>query len=580
MTKNNSSCSFPTSGDRLTPPEEVRTDNELSHFIIDAIDEDMAEGGRTEGMTVHTRFPPEPNGLLHIGHAKALVINFGLADRYQGLCNLRMDDTNPAKEDEAYVKAIKKDIHWLGYDWEDRFYHASDYFEQMYKYAEELIEKDLAFVCEQTAEEIRETRGTLTSPGQESPWRNRPKEESLDLFRRMRAGEFEDGAMTLRAKIDMSSGNMNMRDPVIYRIAHLEHHRTGDDWCIYPMYDFAHPLSDALEHITHSLCSLEFEDHRPLYNWFINNTSVPSKPRQIEFARLNLSHTVMSKRKLRHLIENDVVAAWDDPRLPTLCGLRRRGYTPRSIRDFCERIGVSKVDSVVDVAFLEHCLREDLNERAPRAMAVLDPLPLTITNYPEGKTETLMMSNIPRNPEAGQHEITFSRHLWIERDDFQEDPPKKYFRLFPGNHVRLANAYIVECTGFKKDENGEIIEVLAEYNPDTKGGTAPEGQKVRGTIHWVDQATAKDAEIRLYNNLFIAEEPEKEAEDHLELVNPDSLQVLSAKVEPSLAEEISPIGYQFMRNGYFIHDINDSKPDALVFNRSVALKDSYKPPQA
>jgi glutaminyl-tRNA synthetase len=395
----------------------------------------------------------------------------------------------------------------------------------------------------------------------------------------MRAGEFPDGAMTLRAKIDMNSGNMNMRDPVIYRISHQEHHRTGNEWCIYPMYDFAHPLSDALENITHSLCSLEFEDHRPLYDWFINHTSVPSKPRQIEFARLNLTNTVMSKRKLRHLIENNVVDDWDDPRLPTLIGLRRRGYTPRAIKDFCERIGVSKVDSTVDMAFLEHCLREDLNARAPRAMAVLDPIPLTITNYPEGKSETLLMDNLPRNPEAGQHEISFSRQLWIERSDFMEDPPKKYFRLFPGNHVRLAHAYIIECTGFKKDENGEIIEVLAEYNPATKGGTAPEGQKVRGTIHWLDQATALDAEIRLYDNLFTVEEPEKESENYIELVNPDSLKIQQAKVEPSLAEEISPIGYQFMRNGYFIHDSHDSTPENLVFNRSVALKDSYKAPQ-
>ncbi|NLC39349.1 MAG: glutamine--tRNA ligase/YqeY domain fusion protein [Clostridiaceae bacterium] len=579
MTKKEENWTFFASEDRITPADEVKTENELSHFIIDAIDEDMAEGGRTAGMTLHTRFPPEPNGLLHIGHAKALVINFGLAEQYSGLCNLRMDDTNPAKEDEAYVRAIKNDIHWLGYDWEDRFFHASDYFEQMYLYAEELIEKDLAFVCEQSAEEIRKSRGTLTEPGQESPWRYRPKEESLELFRRMRSGEFPDGTMTLRAKIDMSSGNMNMRDPVVYRISHMEHHRTGNEWCIYPMYDFAHPLSDALENITHSLCSLEFEDHRPLYDWFINNTSVPSKPRQIEFARLNLTNTVMSKRKLRYLIENDVVDDWDDPRLPTLIGLRRRGYTPRSIRDFCERIGVSKVDSTVDMAFLEHCLREDLNERAPRAIAVLDPIALTITNYPEEKSETLLMDNLPRNPDAGQHEISFSRRLWIERDDFMEEPPKKYFRLFPGNHVRLANAYIVECTGFRKNENGEIIEVLAEYNPDTKGGTAPEGQKVRGTIHWLDQATAIDAEIRLYNNLFTVEEPEKESDNYIELVNPDSLEIQRAKVEPSLAKEISPIGYQFMRNGYFIHDSHDSTPDNPVFNRSVALKDSYKPPQ-
>jgi glutaminyl-tRNA synthetase len=389
----------------ITPKEEIETGNEISHFILDFIDEDMGPGGRTEGLTVHTRFPPEPNGYLHIGHAKAIVIDFGTAELYDGLCNLRMDDTNPEKEDIEYVNAIKEDIHWLGYDWGDRFYYASDYFEEMYQYAEELIEKDLAFVCEQTPEEMRIARGTLTTPGTESPWRSRPKEESMDLFRRMRAGEFPDGTHTLRAKIDMTSGNMNMRDPVIYRIQHETHHRTGDDWCIYPMYDFAHPLEDAIEHITHSLCSLEFEDHRPLYDWVIEHCSVPSKPRQIEFARLNINYTVMSKRKLRALVEEGLVDGWDDPRLPTLSGLRRRGYTPRAIRDFCERNGVSKVDSMVDIKFLEHCLREDLNERAPRAMAVLDPVKLTITNYPEDKTETFVVDSMPNKPEARGHNL-------------------------------------------------------------------------------------------------------------------------------------------------------------------------------
>lgn len=561
----------------ITPPEEVQTDNEISHFILDFIDEDLAPGGQYEGLTVHTRFPPEPNGYLHIGHAKAIVIDFGTAERYDGLCNLRMDDTNPIKEDERFVRAIKEDIRWLGYDWGDRFYYASDYFEEMYGYAEELIRKGLAFVCEMTPEEMREARGTLTEPGRESPWRNRPVDESLDLFRRMRAGEFPDGAMTLRAKIDMASGNMNMRDPVIYRISHTPHHRTGDTWCIYPMYDFAHPLEDAIEHITHSLCSLEFEDHRPLYEWFINHTSVPSKPRQIEFARLNINHTVMSKRKLRRLVEDGLVDGWDDPRLPTLRGLRRRGYTPRSIRDFCERNGVSKVNSTVELEFLEHCLRLDLNERAPRAMGVLDPIKLTITNYPEDKVETFDVENLPRSPEKGTHALPFSRHLYIERDDFMEEPPKKYYRLFPGNHVRLRSAYIVRCTGCRKDDDGHVVEVFAEYDPATRGGSAPEGLKVRGTIHWVEATSALDAEIRLYDHLFMVEDPDSEERDYIELLNPDSLTVIEhAKVEPWLAEDCSSLGYQFMRTGYFIHDSHDSTPEHLVFNRSVALKDSFK----
>ena len=484
----------------VTPAQETFTGNEISHFILDFIEEDMAPGGRFEGLKVHTRFPPEPNGYLHIGHAKAIVIDFGTAELFDGLCNLRMDDTNPVKEDESYVQTIKDDIHWLSYDWDDRFYYASDYFEQTYMYAEELIEKDLAFVCEQTAEEVRVSRGTLTTRGKESPWRYRPKDESLDLFRRMRANEFPEGRYTLRAKIDMSAGNMNMRDPVIYRIQRETHHRTGDTWCIYPMYDFAHPIGDAIEHITHSLCSLEFADHRPLYDWVIEHCSVPSKPRQFEFARLDINYTVMSKRKLRTLVEEGLVDGWDDPRLPTLCGLRRRGYTPRAIRDFSERNGVSKATSMVDIKFLEHCLREDLNTRAPRAMAVLDPVRLTITNYPEDQQETFVVEDLPSDPDAGTHAITFSRHLLIERDDFMEDPPKKYYRLFPGNNVRLRGTYIVRCTGCVRDDQGNIIEVLAEYDPETRGGSAREGQKVRGTIHWLDETTAEPAEIRLYDN--------------------------------------------------------------------------------
>ena len=562
----------------VTPKEEISTGNKISHFILDEIVKDTGPGGRLEGLRVHTRFPPEPNGYLHIGHAKAIIIDFGTAELLGGLCNLRMDDTNPVKEDETFVQAIKDDIHWLGYDWSDRFFHASDYFEEIYLYAEELIRKDLAFVCEQTPEEVRQARGTLTTPGTESPWRNRPLEESLDLFRRMRAGEFPDGRYTLRAKIDMSDGNMNMRDPVIYRIQHASHHQTGDRWCIYPMYDFAHPISDSLEHITHSLCSLEFEDHRPLYDWVINNCSLPVKSRQIEFARLDINYTVMSKRKLRALIEEGLVDGWDAPRLPTLCGLRRRGYTPRAIRDFNERNGVSKVPSMVDIRFLEHCLREDLNKRAPRAMAVLDPIRLTLTNYPENQEETFALENLPGDPNAGTHDITFSRHLLIERSDFEEVPPKKYYRLFPGNLVRLRGAYMVRCTGCVKDSRGRVIEVLAEYDPGTRGGTAADGQKVRGTIHWLDEATAIEAEVRLYDHLFTVEAPDDDERDYHELLNPDSLTVIeTAFVEPWLKEDRSYLGYQFMRLGYFIHDSHDTSENKLVFNRSVKLKDSYRP---
>ena len=551
--------------------EEVVSSNFIDDFII----EDLAEGGRCEGMQVHTRFPPEPNGYLHIGHAKAIYIDFGTAERFKGICNLRMDDTNPTKEDTEYVDAIKEDIHWLGYDWDDRFYYASDYFEQMYDAAVSLIKKGLAYVCELTPEQMRENRGDLTTPAT-SPYRDRPVEESLDLFARMRAGEFEDGKMTLRAKIDLASGNFNMRDPVIYRINHMSHHRTGDKWCIYPMYDFAHPIEDALEHITHSLCSLEFEDHRPLYDWVIANVDLPSKPRQIEFARLGINNTVMSKRKLRALVEGGYVSGWDDPRMPTLCGLRRRGYTPASIRSFSERNGVSKVNSTVEYSFLEHCLREDLNINAQRVMGVLRPLKLIITNYPEGKTETFEVENNPNRLEDGTRTVTFSRELWIEEDDFMEEPVKGYFRLFPGNEVRLKTTYIVRCTGCEKDENGNITAVYAEYDSESRGGNPADGRKIKGTIHWVNAADALDAEIRLYDNLFTV--PDPDAGDFLEVLNPDSLKVLeNAKVEPSLASAKPGDSFQFMRQGYFCVDNRDSTPEHLVFNRSVSLKDSFKP---
>ena len=551
--------------------EEVVSSNFIDDFII----EDLAKGGQYEGMQVHTRFPPEPNGYLHIGHAKAIYIDFGTAERFHGICNLRMDDTNPTKEDTEYVDAIKEDIHWLGYDWDDRFFYASDYFEQMYDAAVSLIKKGLAYVCELTPEQMRENRGDLTTPAT-SPYRDRPMEESLDLFARMRAGEFEDGKMTLRAKIDLASGNFNMRDPVIYRINHMSHHRTGDKWCIYPMYDFAHPIEDALEHITHSLCSLEFEDHRPLYDWVIANVDLPSKPRQIEFARLGINNTVMSKRKLRALVEGGYVSGWDDPRMPTLCGLRRRGYTPASIRNFSERNGVSKVNSTVEYSFLEHCLREDLNLNAQRVMGVLHPLKLIITNYPEGQTETFEVENNPNRPEDGTRTVTFSRELWIEQEDFMEEPIKGYFRLFPGNEVRLKTTYIVRCTGCEKDENDKVTTVYAEYDPESRGGNPADGRKIKSTIHWVNAADALDAEIRLYDNLFTV--PDPDAVDFLAVLNPDSLKVLEhAKVEPSLAAAKPGDSFQFMRQGYFCVDNKDSAPEHLVFNRSVSLKDSFKP---
>ncbi len=557
--------------ERKAPETEAAT-----NFIHAIIDEELATQSNDYRRSVHTRFPPEPNGYLHIGHAKAICIDFGTALKYNGVCNLRMDDTNPTKEDVEYVDAIQEDIRWLGFDWEDRFYYASDYFETMYNLAVGLIKKGLAYVCELTPDQVRDNRGDLTHPAI-SPYRDRPIEESLDLFARMRAGEFADGTMTLRAKIDLASGNFNMRDPVIYRINHAHHHRQGDRWCIYPMYDYAHPIEDMLEGITYSLCSLEFEDHRPLYNWVAENVDYEAQPRQIEFARLGINYTVMSKRKLRRLVEDGYVAGWDDPRMPTLCGLRRRGYTPASIRDFCERIGVAKVPNTVDMGLLEHCLREDLNASAARAMAVLHPVKLTITNYPEDKSETFIVENNPTDPESGTREVTFSKNLWIEQDDFMEEPVKGYFRMFPGNEVRLKSAYVVRCTGCRKDDNGEVVEVFAEYDPATRGGDTPDGRKVRGTIHWVDEATAVDAEVRLYSSLFTDPDPDAADKDFLACLNPDSLETLNGcKMEASLATATAPAAFQFMRLGYFCVDNRDSAPGHLVFNRAVSLKDSFK----
>ena len=549
------------------------------NFIHDFIDEDLAPGGRYEGMTVHTRFPPEPNGYLHIGHAKAIFIDFGTAEKYGGMCNLRMDDTNPTKEDEEYVDAIQEDIHWLGYDWGDRFFFASDYFDRMYEYAVELIKKGLAYVCELSPEEFREYRGDVNTPAR-SPWRDRPIEESLDLFARMKAGEFPNGKYTLRAKIDLASGNFNMRDPVLYRINHMPHHRQGNKWCIYPMYDFAHPLEDALEGITHSLCSLEFEDHRPLYDWVIANCPVPSKPRQIEFARLGINYTVMSKRKLRQLVEEGKVSGWDDPRMPTLCGLRRRGYTPAAIRDFSERNGVTKAASVVEFGFLEHCLREDLNRTARRVMAVLRPVKLVITNYPADKTETFEVENIPGNPSAGTRTVTFSRELWVEAEDFLPEPIPKYKRLYPnGPECRLKGAYLIKCMGYETDDQGNVTEIAAEYDPASRGGDPADGRKVKGaTLHWVDAATALDAEVRLYDNLFLDEAPDAGDKNFLDCLNPNSLEVLTdCKVEAGLSDPKPEDRFQFMRQGYFCADSKDSAPGHLVFNRAVSLKDSFKP---
>ena len=554
------------------------------NFIDEFIAEDLSEGHRCEGMQVHTRFPPEPNGYLHIGHCKALTIDFGTAERFGGICNLRMDDTNPAKEDTEFVEAIQEDIHWLGFDWGDRFYYGSDYFEQTYQYAVELINKGLAYVCELTPEQFKEYRGDTSHPAI-SPWRDRPIKENLELFERMRAGEFEEGRYTLRAKIDLASGNFNMRDPVLYRIRYIEHHRQGTKWCIFPMYDFAHPIQDALEGITHSLCSLEYEAHRPLYDWVVSNVSIPyHKPRQIEFARLGINYTVMSKRKLRKLVEEGRVNGWDDPRMPTLCGLRRRGYTATSIRNFCDKIGVSKVDSTVDWALLESCLRDDLNANAKRVMAVLNPVKLIVTNYPEGQTEMLEIENNPLDESAGTRQISFSRELYIESDDFMETAAPKYKRLYPGNEVRLKGAYLVTCTGCKKDINGKVTEVYCEYDPESRGGNPADGHKVKGaTIHWVNALDCADAEVRLYDYLFSDPDPDGPDKNFLDYLNPDSLIILkNCKVEASLAKISMPEhgknseGFQFMRQGYFCLDNKDASPEHLVFNRSVALKDSFK----
>jgi glutaminyl-tRNA synthetase len=547
-----------------------------SHFIREIIAEDTRRG--KYGGRVHTRFPPEPNGYLHIGHAKAICLNFGIATEFGGLCNLRFDDTNPTKEDVEYVESIQADIRWLGCDWGERLFYASDYFEQLYQYAVQLIKAGKAYVDSLSAEEIRQYRGTLTVPGEDSPYRTRSVEENLDLFSRMRAGEFADGTHVLRAKIDMASGNINMRDPVMYRILHVPHHRTGDAWCIYPMYDYAHCVSDSLEGITHSLCTLEFEDHRPLYDWFLDALGI-YHPQQIEFARLNLTHTVMSKRRLLTLVEQGHVTGWDDPRMPTLSGLRRRGYTPEAIRTFCERIGMAKRDSIVDIALLEHCLREDLNRRAPRVMAVLRPLRVVIVNYPEDQVEELEAVNNPEDPDMGTRKVPFSRILYIERDDFREDPPKQFYRLAPGREVRLRYAYFITCIGVVRDERtGEVVELHCTYDPATRGGDAPDGRKVRATLHWVSAAHAPSAEVRLYDHLFTKVNPNEDQEggDFAAALNPQSLEVLpSCWVEPSLASAAPGSRYQFERLGYFCVDMVDSSSGALVFNRTVTLRDTW-----
>ncbi len=541
------------------------------NFIEEVVEADLA-GGRIQ--KVHTRFPPEPNGYLHIGHTKALVIDFGTAEKYGGLCNLRFDDTNPAKEDVEFVDAIMEDIHWLGFDWGDRLFYGSDYSERIYEYAVMLIRKGLAYVDDLSPEEIREYRGTLTQPGRESPWRNRSVEENLDLFARMRAGAFEPGQCVLRAKIDMTSPNMNLRDPAMYRIKKEHHHRMGDAWCIYPMYDFAHPLQDAIEGITHSLCSLEYEDHRPLYNWVLEQCEIENPPRQYEFSRLNINHTVMSKRKLRDLVENEYVSGWDDPRMPTLCGLRRRGFPAEAIRDFIERIGVSKTNSVVDWGLLEHCVRENLNKSAARVMAVVDPIKLVIDNYPEGQQEVFTLENNPESPEAGSREVPFTRELWIEREDFMPTPPPKYFRLKPDGEVRLKSAYFVRCTSFETDAEGRVTTVHATYDPASRGGESPDGRKVKGTIHWVSAAHAVDAEVRLYDMLFSVESPEEG--DYKANLNPDSLILMPhAKCEPSLASAQPGDRFQFLRMGYFCVDPAKNGDGLPIFNRTVGLKDTW-----
>jgi glutaminyl-tRNA synthetase len=546
-----------------------------TNFIRDIIDEHNRTG-RFDGR-VHTRFPPEPNGYLHIGHAKALVIDFGIAEDYGGLTNLRYDDTNPVKEDVEFVDAIKEDIRWLGFDWGDREFYASDYFEPLYEMAIKLINKGKAYVDELSFDEMRQYRGTLTEPGKNSPWRERPIAENLDLFQRMRAGEFPDGSLTLRAKIDMTSPNMNMRDPVMYRILHAEHHRTGNEWCIYPMYDFAHGQSDSLECITHSMCSLEYENHRPLYDWFLDELEI-FHPQQIEFARLNLTHTVMSKRKLRKLVEEGHVSGWTDPRMPTLAAMRRRGYPPGAIREFIETIGVAKSDSFVEVELLEHIVRDQLNLTSPRRMAVLDPLKVVIDNYPADQEEEFDVPDFPHDPEnSDTRKVPFGRVIYIERSDFEETPPPKYFRLAPGREVRLMNAYYITCTDLVKDHQGNLLEVHCTYDPETRGGMSPDGRKVRGTIHWVSENHAIDAEIRLYEQMFADEHPEDlpEGETFMENFDPDSKKVLMAKLEPSLAAARVGEVFQFVRNGYFTLDSEDSAPGALVFNRTIGLVDTW-----
>ncbi|WP_319406610.1 glutamine--tRNA ligase/YqeY domain fusion protein [uncultured Desulfosarcina sp.] len=555
------------------------TENETtpgSNFITTIIEADL-KANKNNGRLA-TRFPPEPNGYLHIGHAKSICLNFGVASTYHGTCNLRFDDTNPTKEDVEYVDAIMEDVRWLGFDWDDRLHYASDYFEQLYDFAVQLIRKGKAYVDDLNADEIRLHRGTLTEPGTDSPWRNRGVEENLDLFQRMRAGEFEEGSRVLRAKIDMAHPNLIMRDPTLYRIRKTSHHRTGDTWCIYPMYDFTHCLSDSIEGITHSLCTLEFENNRPLYDWVLDNVDAPCHPRQIEFARLNLSYTVLSKRKLIQLVEEGHVSGWDDPRIPTICGLRRRGYTPESIRNFCDRIGLAKRDSVVDVALLEYSIREDLNRRAPRVMGVLRPLKVVIENYPAGQVDELEAVNNPEDPNAGVRKVPFSREIYIERDDFMENPPKKFFRLGPGREVRLRYAFFITCTGVVKDDTGEVIELRCTYDPATRGGDAPDGRKVKATLHWVSATHAIDAEVRLYDRLFSKANPDEkeEGKTYKDFINPDALEVLhGCKLEPILADAGPGFFCQFERMGYFCVDAKDSKSGALVFNRSVTLRDAW-----
>ena len=557
----------------MTGQDTTKSANFIAAIVAADVKADKNNG------RVMTRFPPEPNGYLHIGHAKSICLNFGLARDFNGVCNLRFDDTNPIKEEQEYIDSIKEDVRWLGFDWEERLYFASDYFEKFYEFAVFLVKKGRAYVDSLTADEIREYRGTLTQPGRESPYRNRSIAENLDLLARMKAGEFQDGTHVLRAKIDMAAGNLNMRDPVMYRILHARHHRTGDTWCIYPMYDFAHGQSDSIEGITHSICTLEFEDHRPLYDWFIDELELECHPQQIEFARLNLSYTIMSKRKLVRLVAEGHVKSWDDPRMPTISGLRRRGYTPAAIRDFCDRIGVARNDSMVDMALLEHCLREDLNKTAPRMMAVLRPLRVVLENYPEDKVEELEAVNNPEDPSAGSRRVPFAREIFIEREDFLEDPPKKFFRLAPGREVRLRYGYFITCTGVIKDEKtGEVTELRCTYDPETRGGNAPDGRKVKATLHWVSARHSLPAEVRLYSHLFTRENPAEtqETEDFSTYINAGSLEILpDCRVEPSLAHAEPESIYQFERLGYFCADRYDNRPGGLVFNRSVTLRDAW-----